>query len=141
MSVAVGILVVDALGGLGSVRAGDILQALYAGSVLFVFAYYRQELLRVPAAARLFALGGALLAGALYIDAGPSHGQFLLPGTASLGSGLEPLQDSLKLMGFGAVLGGFVVIYGNAKSTSAAASPTSTDLSFSPSRSCQTRTS
>ena len=58
-----------------------------------------------------------------------------------LGSALEPLQDSLKRMGFGAIFGGFVLVYGNAKSTSASASPSSTGRSFSPSRSCQTRTS
>lgn len=99
------------LGSLGAIRWGDVLQGAYAATVMAVCLRYRSELLRLPSVVTVFGLGAALLAGALYIDAGPSHAQFLLPGVDRLGPMLEPLQDTLKLTGFGAVLGAFVLAH------------------------------
>lgn len=118
-----------AIGSLASIRWGDVLQSTFAATLLTVCLRKRRELFRVPAVTGFFAIGAVLLAGALYIDVGPSHAQLVLSGIERLGPILQPVQDTLKLTGFGAILGAFLVAHQSARLDAATSSPAQGRLS------------
>ena len=68
----------------------------------------RAELLREPAGLAFFGLGAAALALSLYIDAVPMHGKPLPFGLTMSDTWLKAVEESWKLIGFGAILGGFL---------------------------------
>ena len=96
------------IGGTAILSYGDVIQILYAVPVLAVCGYYRGELLRESTGLAFFGLGTAALALSLYIDAVPMHGHPLPFGLVTSDTWLKAIEESWKLIGFGAILGGFL---------------------------------
>ena len=96
------------VGGTRILKYGDVFQILYAVPVLVVCGFYRRELLRDRGALAFFGLGATLLTISLYIDAAPMHGRLLPFGLTLSLRWLKAFEESFKLVGFGAILGGFL---------------------------------
>ena len=95
------------IGGTDVLSVGDAVQLLYAIPVLAICWIYRREFVRDRRALGFFGTGAALLAISLFMDAGPTNGR-ALPGGLDLGKHwFKAIEESFKLLGFGAILGDF----------------------------------